>query len=109
VQLAELDANSPEVLAAIRDHSHDPIAFKAALFDLRGKKQAAQQAPANPAQIMSGGGGQHVPPVTTDSLQAEYINLTKDLPPGEQGVRRRLDAKIAIRMKAAQAQVNSPV
>ncbi len=109
VKAVGLDANSPEVLAAIRDHQDNLFEQYAAITNLAVKRQAAQQTPPNSAQIMSAGGGQPVPSVTVDSLTAEYQNLTKNIPPGEEGVRARLDAKIAIRKKAAEAQLQSPV
>ncbi len=76
VKLIGLDANSPEVLAVIRDHSDDTLAQLSALTDLGQKKRAVQQAPANAAQIMSSGGGATAPD-QIETLNSRLSELMK--------------------------------
>ncbi len=76
VQLIGLDANSPEVLAVIRDHSDDTLAQLSALTDLGQKKRAVQQTPPNPAQIMSSGGGATAPD-QIETLNSRLSELMK--------------------------------
>jgi hypothetical protein len=103
-----LDANSPEVLAAIRG-SDDIASQLATLASLAVKKRAAQQATPNPAQIMTGGGGHSVPPTTTASLQREYEEANQKIPRGANAIQARVNLKGAIRKRAQEAGVESPV
>jgi len=108
LKLAGLDANSAEVTSVFRDTPNpmEQIARLTALAQERQKQ--AQPTSSNPAQVLGGSGGVSVG-VTSESLMAEYRNLTKNAPAGEHGIKQLFDAKLAIRKKAAEAGVKSPV
>lgn len=108
LKLAGLDANSAEVTSVFRDTPNpmEQIARLTALAQERQKQ--AQPASSNPAQVLGGSGGVSVG-VTSESLMAEYRNLTKNAPEGEYGIKQLFEAKRAIRKKAAEAGVKSPV
>jgi len=108
LKLAGLDANSAEVTSVFRDTPNpmEQIARLTALAQERQKQ--AQPASSNPAQVLGGSGGVSVG-VTSESLMAEYRNLTKNAPEGEYGIKQLFESKRAIRKKAAEAGVQSPV
>lgn len=96
------DPSGPEVTAALRSSS-DFVVQVATLAALKTKA-----APANPATMQPAGGGT-APVVSASALEAEYRSMTAKLPGGQAGVKARFDAKIAIRKKAQEAGVPSPV
>ena len=106
IGLAESD---PDVTAAYAEHGDDPGELVVRLANIVTKRKQAQQQAPKLSQIMSGGGGQSVAGVSPDTLKTEYEQLTKNIPPGEWGTQQRFDVKLAIRKKAKEAGVQSPV
>ena len=104
-----LTDTDPDVVAAYRDHGDEPGQLAQQLLNITAKRQQVQQRPANPAQVLSGGGGVTVSGVSKQSLQAEYDALNKTIPRGEYAIKARGQLKDAIRKKARDAGVESPV
>lgn len=100
------DPGGAEVTEVVRQYA-DPLAQIAALA---ARKQAqSQPKQPNPATLQPVGVGGGTPTVSQDALMREYREMTAKIPPGQQGVKARFDAKLAIRKKAAEAGVQSPV
>ena len=101
-----LDPNSAEVLNVVR--TTDDYTAQVASFAALAAQKKSKPAPApNPAQQVPVGGGSSVT-VTTDSLFREYREQVKGLQ-GERHAQARFNLKKAIREKAAEADVPSPV
>lgn len=100
------DPGGAEVTAVLRQTS-DPLAQIAALATMKQAKANPANTPA-PATMQPAGGGSAMV-VSTSELEKEYRNLTAKLPGGQAGVKARFDAKIAIRKKAQEAGIPSPV
>jgi hypothetical protein len=104
-----LTDTDPDVVAAYRDHGDEPGQLAQQLLNITAKRQQVQQRPPNPAQVLSGGGGVTVSGVSRQSLQAEYDAQNKNIPRGEYAIKARGQLKDAIRKKARDAGIESPV
>lgn len=102
-----LDPNSAEVLGVIRatDDYTAQVAQFAALAAQKKSKPAPQP---NPAQQVPVGGGSSLA-LTTSDLDKEYREAIKGIPLGQKGYDRRWQQILAIRKKAEEAGVESPV
>lgn len=102
-----LDANDPEVISVLREGGDELTTITKYVSIAQARKQKPAPVP-NPAQQAPASSGSSVT-ITQASLMQRFSDMTKNVPPGEAGVKARFDAKLAIRKEAAEAGIDSPV